>query len=138
MIKLSKELYDKVWALVEKSQGDYANDDFESAIVHLEQAWELLPEPKEESDESFLVTRWFIKTAIKFSSEELMRKWGPMILKVDLERFDSGEREGWYGRIAYELGDYDTAKQYLTLALKKSRGRCFTSNDKKYLDFIKK
>ncbi len=137
MIELSKELYEKVWALVEKSQNEYEGNNLQNVVCLLENAWDLLPEPKEECEESFLISRWFIKTAIKFSDVDLMQKWAPIIMSADLERFDSGEREGWYGRVAYELGNYETAKKYLSIALKKSKGRCFDKSDKKYLDFIK-
>lgn len=137
MIVLSKELYEEVWTLVEQSQHEYEGTNLENVTSLLERAWNLLPEPKVECEESFLISRWYIKTAIKFSDAELMRKWAEIIMIADLGRFDSGEREGWYGRVAYELGNYEIARKFLCMALKKSKGRCFDKNDKKYLDFIK-
>ena len=49
----------------------------------------------------------------------------------------NGERELWAGKIAYELKQYDKAYDYLKTAyIKSDKGRCFTSKDKKYLDFL--
>lgn len=135
-MKLSNELYEKVWSLVEKSQKNFSENDYKNAFTLLDEAWNLLPEPKEQCDESFLIVRWFIKTAIQASSVEMMEKWAPKILIADLERLDSGEREAWYGKVAYELGDYNSAEKYLKIARKKSKGRCFDANDQKYIDFI--
>ncbi|MFJ8531709.1 hypothetical protein [Bacillus sp. NPDC094106] len=65
-----------------------------------------------------------------------MKKWVYKIFVADPGRGDTGERELWAGKMAYELGDFSTAREYLNIANKKSRGRCFSIEDGKYLKFF--
>ncbi|MGG3927062.1 hypothetical protein ABET51_13795 [Metabacillus fastidiosus] len=66
-----------------------------------------------------------------------MKKWVDKIFAADPERGDTGERDLWAGKVAYELGDLSKAREYLDIANMKSRGRCFGVKDGKYLKFLK-
>ena len=66
-----------------------------------------------------------------------MKKWIDNIFVADPAKGDTGERELWAGKVAFELGDLALAKKYLETANKKSRVRCFGGDDGKYLEFLK-
>jgi hypothetical protein len=58
--------------------------------------------------------------------------WSKELLLCDKARYDDGEREFFYGKVNYDLGNLETAKEYLSVAKKKSKNRCFIGEDKKY------
>lgn len=58
------------------------------------------------------------------------KRWTDTIFICDLERVDSGEREFLVGKVAFELGDIDIAKEFFFIADKKSQGRCFIDEEK--------
>ena len=57
--------------------------------------------------------------------------------KCSTSRYDYGERELLVGKVAYESEDIEKAKEYLTVADKKSNGKVFGENDIKYLSVIR-
>lgn len=53
-------------------------------------------------------------------------------------RIDSDDKEFIAGKVAFELGDLETAKEFFNIANKKSEGRCFGNpKNVKYLKFLK-
>lgn len=103
----------------------------------MEQAWGELPNDKVTYDESFLIIWGILDISILLSDVERMKKWVDKIFVADPERGDTGERELWAGKVAYEVGDFSKARDYLEIANKKSRDRCFSAEDGKYLKFLK-
>lgn len=72
------------------------------------------------------------------SDLENAKKWSEITYTCGLYRPDSGEREFFSGKVAFESGDTAAAKKYFDTANTKSKGRCFEDEDKKYLKFLKK
>lgn len=122
--------------LMDKSNSEWDNNDFEKSVTLLEQAWEVLPEPKEIYDESFLIIWGILEISIQINDFERMKKWVDFIFVTDPERRDTGERDLWAGKVAYETSDFTKAKSYFKIAHKKSGGRCFGPGDEKYLNFL--
>jgi tetratricopeptide (TPR) repeat protein len=69
---------------------------------------------------------------------ESAKKWSEEIYKCALHRIDSGEREFLSGKVAYAMNDLESAKSLFTIANKKSGGRCFQNEDKKYKELLDK
>ncbi len=126
-----------VLKLMEESDKEFANNNFELSIQLLEKAWIELPEPKVDFDESYFIIWGILVTCLQINDMNRANKWVSKIFICDPERIDSGEREYWAGKIAYESGDYETAKEYLMIANQKSNGRCFETSDGKYIRFLK-
>lgn len=123
--------------LMDKSNEEYDKGCLEESVSLLEQAWGELPSVKENYDESFLIIWGILDISILLRDDKRMEKWVDKIFVADPERGDTGERELWAGKVAYELGDFPKAKEYLDIANKKSRGRSFSAKDGKYLKFLK-
>jgi tetratricopeptide (TPR) repeat protein len=123
--------------LMDKSNDEFDLGNFERSVCLLEQAWEELPNVKVTYDESFLIVWGILDISIMLKDSERMKKWVDKIFIADPERGDTGERELWAGKVAYEIGDLSKAKEYFDVANKKSRGRCFGTKDGKYLKFYK-
>jgi tetratricopeptide (TPR) repeat protein len=123
--------------LMNKSNDEFDKGNLDKSISLLEQAWDELPNNKVEYDESFLIVWGILDIAIILKDIKRMKKWVDKIFIADPERGDTGERELWAGKVAYEIGEFSKAKEYFDIAFKKSRGRCFGPKDSEYLKFYK-
>ncbi|WP_242214117.1 hypothetical protein [Bacillus cereus group sp. BfR-BA-01383] len=123
--------------LMDKSNEEFDKYNLEESVFLLEQAWGELPSDKVIYDESFLIIWGILDISILLNDVERMKKWVDKIFVADPERGDTGERELWAGKVAYEVGDFSKAREYLEIANKKSRGRCFSTEDGEYLKFLK-
>lgn len=74
--------------------------------------------------------------AILIGSVDIMNQWVDKIFYADPGRGDTGEREMWAGRVAYESDEKGKAMEYFRIANNKSRGRCFGNKDQKYKEFF--
>jgi tetratricopeptide (TPR) repeat protein len=123
--------------LMDKSNEEYDKGDLEKSVSLLEEAWGELPEDKNVFDESFLIIWGILDISIELNDHSRMKKWVDKIFVTDPERGDGAERYLWAGKVAYELGDLDKAKEYFDISHNKSRGRSFGNKDEKYLKFLK-
>jgi hypothetical protein len=122
---------------MEDSNTEWDKNNFIKSIVLLEEAWDLLPLDKISYSESYLIVWGILKTSILLNDTDRMKKWVDRIFICSPQRGDTGERELWAGKVAFETGNLDKACHYLMTANQKSNGRCFGSNDGKYLRFLK-
>lgn len=125
-------------SLIDKSNIQFDEEEFYLSIKSLEIAWDELPEPKEVYSESYHIVWGILLTAIKIKDIDKANEWVDKIFICNTKRLDTGERELWAGKVAYETGELEKAKKYLEIANNKSRGRCFGNKDGKYLRFLKK
>ncbi len=123
--------------LMDKSNEEFDKGNLDESVFLLEQAWKELPDDKVIYDESFLIIWGILDISIVLNDVERMKKWVDKIFVANPERGDTGERELWAGKVAYEVGDFSKAREYLEIANKKSKGRCFSAEDGKYLKFLK-
>lgn len=141
-INESKEKYAFEKEIDESAMIDRYNElckckNYNKAISELENTLNSLSGDKYSHSESYLIVWLILAAAIKINNISVMEKWGEKILVADPMTEYNGERELWAGKIAYELKKYDKARDYLKTAyIKSDGGRCFTSKDKKYLDFL--
>jgi hypothetical protein len=119
------------------SNTEWDRSNFTKSIELLEEAWDLLPSDKISYSESFLIVWGILDVSILINDLDRMNKWVDKVFTSSPQRGDTGERELWAGKVAYETGDLEKAKSYLVLANQKSRGRCFGNKDGKYLRFLK-
>jgi len=133
MALLNESLQKIVDDLVDRS---YQTSPNESVQLMLE-AWSTLPEPKFTFDDSYRIAKRIINSYMDGQQLAEAKKWSDTLYSCDTERIDSGEREFFSGKVAYEMGDKDKAKEYFVVANQKSRGRCFIDEEKKYKNLIK-
>ncbi|WP_343338343.1 hypothetical protein TPELB_04850 [Terrisporobacter petrolearius] len=103
--------------LIMQNYEEFENKNYENTIQLLIEAWDKIPNNKYEHLESYSIVA--------------------NIFYAALDRFDSGDRELWAGRVAYEIGEKDKALEYFRVSVKKSEGRCFYDDeDLKYKQFF--
>lgn len=137
MVYVTGEKGAYIQGLMDKSNEKFDKGNLEESVFLLEQAQGGFPNDKVTYDGSFLIIWGILDISILLSDVERMKKWVDKIFVADPERGDTGERELWAGKVAYEVGDFSKAREYLEIANKKSRGRCFSAEDGKYLKFLK-
>ncbi len=62
-----------------------------------------MPNDKVQYDESFLIIWGILEISIQINEIDIMNQWVDKIFIADPERGDTGEREMWAGRVAYEF-----------------------------------
>ena len=136
MAYVEGKLGKRIQELMDQSNEKYDEGRYKESINLLVEAWDSLPNGKNEYDESFLIIWGILDIAILIKDVEIMNQWVDKIFNAHPERGDSGEREMWAGRIAFECGDKEKAKVYFEIANKKSTGRCFGDGDDEYKKFF--
>jgi tetratricopeptide (TPR) repeat protein len=138
MAGLVSPLKEAVELLINQSNEEYDKGNYNRSLNLLIEAWARLPEPKGVYDESFHIVLYLSETYLFINQPVKAREWSDKIFDCDLERVDSGQRDFLAGKVAYELGDLEKAKQSFTIANQKSKGRCFSGQDMKYIKFFKR
>ncbi|MCT4618355.1 MAG: hypothetical protein N4A62_03090 [Marinisporobacter sp.] len=134
---LNKELQSTVETLREECIACYQKGNSKEATNKMLKSWELLPHPKTVYDESFMIVKLVIELYIRREEYIEANKWIDLIFVCDLERVDGGDREFIAGKLAYEQGNLEKAKELFFVANLKSEGRIFGSKDPKYINLIK-
>jgi len=121
--------------LMYQSNEEFNKKNYELAIYILEEAWEKIDGNKIIYNESFLIVSRILDISIVLKDNARMKKWIDKIFIADPERGDSGERDLWAGKVAYELGELSKASEHFNIAAKKSHGLCFAfgREDEKYV-----
>lgn len=139
---MTKKLDNPINSQVENLRQEFIQhemkDEYDKAKEVLLEAWNLLPEPKLEYDESFHISSYLIDTYINLNDFKEAKKWVKLNSKSNLDRHDAGEREYLAGKVEYELGNHEKAKEYFKVVDEKSKGRIFQQGDVKYYKFYKK
>lgn len=111
----------------------FENNDPARYALKLEEAWDLLPAPKEAYGESYDIALAIAETYLILKDNPALLRWANILQQCDLERADDGEREFVLGKACFENGDIKGAETHFTTAMHKSAGRIFQGVDEKYL-----
>lgn len=134
---MNDDIRKRVEELRVKSVEAFKKESYIDAIYILEKAWDILPGNKIDEKESFIIVSYILEAAIRLKNKKVMVKWVEKIADANPMRPDCGEREMWIGKVNYELGNFDKAEEYLSIAYQKSGGRSFTSRDMVYMHFLR-
>ncbi|AIQ17236.1 hypothetical protein H70357_11655 [Paenibacillus sp. FSL H7-0357] len=139
MATLQSPINEKFESLVSESNEQFNNGNHEDSISLLEEAWNLIPDPKGiYCEESYHLVKDVIATCLIINDLKKAKLWADKIFLTGFDRIDSGDKEFISGKVAFELGDLETAKEFFSIANRKSEGRCFGSpKNIKYLKFFK-
>lgn len=126
----------EVDSLMHQGFEELNNDQFLQGNKTLQKAWSKLPEPKYKWSQSNLIVEYICRSLLSLKNFDDLKNWIEIYKQCDNSGLSSGESEMLAGIVAYESGDKKEAMKYFKIANKKSDGRCFESEDKKYLDFF--
>lgn len=134
-MKLEKEIQLNVDSLIAKATEYYQSGNFISALNCLNQAWDLLPELKNEFDDSYRIAKYIVLLSLKFKEFETASKWISILYECNKNRIDSGEREYLHGKVVLAMNNESEAKLLFRIAYQKSEGRY--PEEKEFLNLIK-
>ncbi|MGG6313992.1 hypothetical protein [Paenibacillus macerans] len=139
MANLPSPVKEKFEILINKSNEEFNKGNNGESISLLEEAWNLIPEPKGiYSEESYHLVKDIISTYFMMNDYLKAKEWADRIFLTGFDRIDSGDKELISGKSAYEVGDFEAAREFFRIANRKSEGRCFDSPvNAKYLKFFK-
>ena len=134
----NSEIEDKFFEYQDEYMDLVEEGNIEKALQKIKEFWDYLPEPKTIQDMSFLLLEDFFNICIESKRFELVNKWISLMFISDLERLDDGEREFIAGKLAYEQGNLEIAKELFVISNIKCEGSLFEGKDvKKYRDLLK-
>jgi len=139
MAILQSPIKEEFESLLEKSNEQFNNGNYNDSIVLLEEAWDIIPNPKGiYCEESYHLVKDIISTCFMVNDLKKAKEWADKIFLTGFARIDSGDKEFIAGKVAFELDDLETAKEFFSIANTKSEGRCFVNpKNTKYLKFLK-
>lgn len=123
-------------AIWQEAEMLFENNDPARYALKLEEAWELLPAPKEMYGESYDIALAIAETYLILKDYPALLRWANILQQCDPARPDDGEREFVLGKALFENADRKGAETYFTTAMHKSAGRVFEGVDEKYLHVL--
>lgn len=135
-MELDDALYGEIQALCEQGNSLVESRDFRGALRLFHRSWELLPEPREEWD----AATWILSAIgdVHFFLGDY-----PNVIAAMSNAIRCPEGLGnpfihlRLGEAAYELGQFERAKDELTRAFMGAGKEIFASEDPKYLEFLR-
>ena len=110
--------------------------DFRTASQRLWKLWTEIPTPKTETKNAYLVIEYGVACALKAGDLDDAHEWAILAPDFAKVRQDMGEVEFLVGKVAFERGEYESARANFIVANDKSEGRAFENEDEKYRDLI--
>ena len=137
MPNLEGNIKEKIESLINQSLEVYSDDDISKTIQLLEEAWEALPQPKENWQEGFLVVKYMMHSYFNVNDFKNAEKWINHFLSFNEIR-DYGESEFLAAKIMLETGKEKEAAEFFKVADSKSDGRVWEGErNEKYGNFFK-
>jgi hypothetical protein len=117
--------------------GLFRSNNFQSGLLRLREIWDRIPEPKVETANAYLVLEYGVAFSLKSGNLDEAQRWAALAPNFAEKRQDRGEVEFLVGKVAFERGELDVAKECFLIANAKSEGRIFEGEDKKYTQLIR-
>ena len=118
--------------------GLFTAGSYDDALVQLEQLWEKIPTPKENTLNSYLIVSSGVAIALKATLLDKAWEWAHRGLPYSGNFNLAGESEFLVAEVAYARADYATAIKYFKIVKRVSGTRLFKNKDPKYRQLIDK
>lgn len=115
----------------------FRKGDFCTGLKQLWDLWVRIPEPKSGTPNAYLVIEYGVAFSLKSGDLDQAQKWASLAPAFAEKRQDRGEVEFLMGKVAFERGEIEIARERFLVANMKSKGRLFEGEPKKYKDLIK-
>jgi hypothetical protein len=115
----------------------FSAGDFRTSLKKLWDLWKQIPDPKVETSNAYMVIEYGVAFCLKMRELDEAQKWAVLAPPFRVKRQDRGEVEFLVGKVAFERGEVDIARENFIAANTKSKGRIFQGEDPKYKALIK-
>jgi tetratricopeptide (TPR) repeat protein len=137
-MELPIKIQEQFEALQKLSEEFFEKKDLKKCVEIDLQSWDLFPEPKYDYiNEGLSLLISITETFLKINDLKNAKKWAENIFNFNKES-DFGDAEFQLGKVYFALNDETNAKEQFAIAMRKSEGRMFEGEDKKYIDLLKK
>lgn len=134
-----RQMEDIFWEAKIEYDDLFKKKQYDIAWKECMKVWEKFPNPKYKEPMSYLWIEDIINHAIETKQFELANKYIGFLFIADLERCDVGDREYLAGKLAFEQGEIELAKQLFRRSYEKEpSGMCFKGKEnEKYRNLVK-
>ncbi len=115
----------------------YRAGDISSALEMVQALWDRIPEPRTEEGDAYLVIEYAVALALKGGRLDVAQRWASEAPPFAAKRHDLGEVEFLQGKVAFESGDLQLARENFRLAQRKSEGRILEGMAEKYRQLLR-
>lgn len=126
-----------IWKILKPIGELYKAEQFAAGLVQLEIEWNKVPEPKHETQNSYLMVKYGVAFSQKLNDLDRAWVWANRGLLYTGNFNLGGESELQVGEIAYLRGDVELAKTYFKMTYANSKSRLFKGKDPMYLEIAK-
>lgn len=110
--------------------------DYNAALEKLHELWGRIPEPKVDTPNAYLVLEYGVACSMKADDLDEAQKWAALAPDFAQKRQDRGEVEFLIGKVAFERGELEAARENFLVSNLKSKGRIFEGENVKYRQLI--
>ncbi len=114
----------------------FQGSNFDVGLRDLWTLWKKIPEPRINVPNAYLVIEYGVAFSLKVGDLNGAQKWAALAPDFAKVRQDMGEVEFLMGKVAFERGAHEIAREKFLVADAKSEGRAFEGADKKYRKLI--
>lgn len=114
----------------------FSAGDFREGLAKLRELWAGIPEPKAETLNAYLIVEYGVALSLKINDLNDAQVWAERAPPFAAKRQDMGEVEFLVGKVAFERGALEEAREQFLLAHAKSGGRAFKGKDERYRQLI--
>ena len=137
-MELPVDIQSKLDPIFDENEQHYEEGDYQKCIALHKKAWALFPEPKYDyPEEGYALVQGLVDLNLLVNQLDEAAHWAENLQQFDQEDF-LGTTEFALGKVYYAMDRIDEAKEQFALAMKKSEGRVFEGEDKKYSQLLKK
>ncbi|QUD88690.1 hypothetical protein [Phenylobacterium montanum] len=102
----------------------------------LQSLWAAVPEPKADTPNAYLIVEYGVAFSLKDHDLDQAQEWADRAPLFAAKRHDMGEVEFLIGKVAFERGEIERAREQFLIAHTKSEGRAFAGKDERYKRLI--
>mgnify|MGYP000109065315 CR=1 FL=1 len=110
----------------------FRSKEFDQCLASLRELWAEIPESKAEVPNAYLILEYAVAIAFKLGDLDEAKAWSDLAPQFMEKRQDVGEIEFLMGKVAFERGEFDSARKKFLDANRKSKGRAFQGENPEY------
>ncbi len=136
MTKLSEALQKKINDLIDLAKAENSKGEVKATMKYLNQALDVLPEPKGLYEEGYSIVKYIIQVCLKSNQLDEAESWALKLYDYGAKTHDGGEKEYLHGRVEFAMKNMDKASKLFKTAFEKSEGRFPPQKDAEYIKLL--
>lgn len=134
---LPEAIYETFDEMTDRAYELFVNKKYDDSFQLYEKCLEIVPEPKRDYGEASNVIEWMVENYMLIGRIAEAITWVERLGGYLKNKELMGDWEFLKGKVYFEAQLWDKSLENFGIAFKKTKGRCFEEQDKKYLEFYR-